>query len=629
MLKKIAFIIILFNLFSKTANAEGIPTIVISAGKTIQSYGTVGSDVEIIDSDALKKSRHYFLGDIINEQIPGSNFFQSGGYGTQSGIQLRGLPKRYTTIYIDGVKMSDPSNPDNSFYISNIMKDSIEKVEILKGTQSSLYGSSAIGGIINIFTKKGDKKKNTEYGYSYGSNNTTNLNLSFEDAMNNHDLYFGINNFRTAGISAMNDEKHINDKDSYTSKNFMGNYGYKIDENLNFRGSFRYNDSFLKYDEVKKGRSDSYNNTDDSELSYNLRLNHKKNKFKNSIIYNYTEIERATKTYTNNPKNYYGYRDAINLFGEYNFNLDNRIVYGFDNEFDRAKFQKDWPSDYLDSDESIHSQYLDIQYRPFERLYNSLGIRSDNHTTAGSYQTYRSSLAYKIDNYTKLRSSYGTGIRFPALYDYFYGTAVNRKEDLKPEKSKSFDIGFDAIIKELNTSIDITYFNVVYEDPLEGWQSNEWVIKNSNGKIKSRGIELSTLWQPPNNFKIGLNYSYTDTYDGADCDNPDSVSIDCAMVRVPRHSLNSSISYKFKNHINNKLFIRYSDEVRDYGNINNNFVDVILADYMTIDYLANYNLGDLHKITFEAKNILDEKYEQAYEYSTMGRSFNIGFISKF
>jgi len=634
MFGRLFLLLIIFFELSKLY-ADQIPIIVISAGKSIQSYSIVGSDIEIIDSEILKKSEHNFIGDILDDNMSGASYFQSGGYGTQAGIQLRGLPKRYSTVYIDGVKMSDPSNPDNSFYISNIMKDSIEKIEILKGSQSSLYGSSAIGGTINIFTKKGKKGNHKEYAVSSGSNGTNSLNASFDGANNNQDFYIAINKFTTDGISSMNDAPNINDDDSYKNQSIVGNYGYKINENINFRGSLRFNDSLLNYDEVKAGRTDANNKTDDTELSYNVRFNHKKGKFKNSIIYNYTEIERFTKTYTNASKDYYGYRDAINFIGEYNFDLETKIVYGLDNEFDSAKFQKDWPTDYLTTDESIYSQYFDLQSRPSKRLYSTLGLRRDQHTTAGDYFSYRGTLAYNIENSSKIRTSYGTGIRFPSLYDYFYGTAVKTKEELQPERSKSFDIGYETNFEKIDTIFDISIYKITYIHALEGWESHGWRVQNSSGEIESKGIEISSLWKPVSNFNIGLNYSYTDTYDGADCDNPNQgssltvVSIDCAMVRVPRHALNSAINYKTKNNINNKLSIKYLGETRDYGNTNQAFADVILDDYITFNYLVDYELNNRYKIYLSANNIFDQNYEQAYQYSTMGRAFNIGLKTQY
>ncbi len=629
MLRLILFVILFSLSNSITSHTQEVPIIVISAGKSSQSISTVGSDIKVIDSKILEKSEHKFLGDIINEEITGVNYFQSGGHGTQAGIQLRGLPKRYSTVYIDGVKMSDPSNPDNSFYISNIMKDSVERVEILKGSQSSLYGSSAIGGTINIFTKKGKKGSNQEYSLTSGSKGTKNLSASFDNGNDYQDFYIGFNSFSTDGISAMtNDTPNTtnikSDDDSYTNQSLVTNYGYKLSDNLDFRGRLRYNDSLLHYDNVKFGGTDLNNKTDDIELSYNLSLNYQNDNYTNSIIYNYTEIERRTKNQSDTRKNYYGYRDAINLIGEYNFDLDTKIVYGLDNEFDRAKFQKDWPTDYLTTDESIHSQYFDVQLRHSEKLYQTLGIRRDDHTTAGSYNTYRNTLAYNIDKFSKVRTSYGTGIRFPALYDYFYGTVVRDKEQLKPEKSKSFDLGYETDIDKINTSFDISIYKITYEDALEGWKSHNWTVKNSTAKIENKGIELSSLWKPLSNFNLGLNYSYTDTHDGADCDNPDGSSIDCAMVRVPRHAITSAINYKSKNNLNNKLIIKYSGETRDYGNTNNGFKDVILDEYVTFNYLADYTLNNQYKLSFSAINLFDEKYEQAFQYSTMGRSFNIG-----
>ena len=118
MLKKIAIILLILIFPAKILFAEDIPVIVIAPGKSVQSYSTVGSSVSVIDSQSLENSGSYFLGDILNDDLPGMNYFQSGGHGTTAGIQLRGLPKRYSTVYIDGVKMSDPSSSDNSFYFS-------------------------------------------------------------------------------------------------------------------------------------------------------------------------------------------------------------------------------------------------------------------------------------------------------------------------------------------------------------------------------------------------------------------------------------------------------------------------------------------------------------------------------
>ena len=613
------------------ALALDIPIIVIAPNKSPQSYSTVGSSVSSINYKTIEKSNNFFLGETLNKNLPGMNYFRSGGYGTISGIQLRGLPKRYSTVYIDGVKMSDPSSNDNSFYFSNVINSSIKNVEILRGSQSSVYGSGAIGGAINIYTKDSGDKNLNKIIISNGSNGLKNLDASLGNKYNNHSYYLGFNLFSTDGISAMNDEVATNDKDSYKNKGIISKYTYSFDNNLSFKGNLRYSDSFLNYDEVTSGRTDDNNSSDDKELTYSLKLISDHGKNKNTFSYNYTNIERATKTYTNAEKNYYGYRNSLNYLSEYNFSLDNKIIFGFDNEFDKAKFQKDWPTDYLTSDEAIYSQYLDFQFRPTEQIYTTLGVRRDDHTTAGSYNTERITLAYVLDNNTKIRSSYGTGLRFPSLYDYFYGTTVSTKEDLKPEKSKSYDLGFEKYLESLDTNIVISIFNIDYEDPLEGWQSHGWKVKNANAKIKSKGIEFASNWKLNKNTYIDFNYNYSDTYDGSDCDDPNvgsSSCIDESMVRVPRHSWSSIFTHS-KNKLNNKLSIYFSDEVRDYGNTNNSFKDVILKEYLVVDYNLNYKIYDNLNFYFNINNIFDEKYENAFMYSSMERSFNLGISNHF
>ena len=176
MKKCVISIILYFIFFNNFSFSEEIPIIVISAGKASQSKGTVGSDIEILNSETLTGSgSSNQLGDVIADNISGANYSNQGGVGTNSLIQLRGLPKRYSTVYIDGIKLSDPSSPDNAFYFNSLTTQSIDTVEILKGNQCSLYGSGAVGGVINIFSKNANSKDLNNFAVSYGSNSTKNL----------------------------------------------------------------------------------------------------------------------------------------------------------------------------------------------------------------------------------------------------------------------------------------------------------------------------------------------------------------------------------------------------------------------------------------------------------------------
>ena len=531
--------------------------------------------------------------------------------------------------------MNDPSTSDNSFYAQDIMKHSIDRVEILKGSQSSLYGANAIGGTINIFTKKGREGKHSNIEVSAGNNNTKSIFYSLDGADDKIDYYIGLNKFETGGISAMNDN---DEKDSYRNDGINANLGYKISNNLKVENSLRYFDSFLNYDEVNNTRTDLNNSTDNTEVHYSLRFINEKDKFKNTVIYNKSYIERNTTGYladtgTGNSgyETYYGYRDAINFLGEYNFNLDNRIVYGLDNEFDAAKYP-DGANNKLYSDEAIYSQFLDYQFRPLEKLYATIGIRQDTHTTVSrSETTHRATIAYQLDNNSKIRASYGTGVRFPALYDYFYGDVILHKEDLKAEKGESFDIGYETYLDKLNLGLNISLFKLKQTDPIVGQARTSWKQMNASGTNESEGIEFSTNWKPEDVINIGFNYTFTDSFDSATCENPGKASYECfhegtqvdqAKVRVPKHAFNASINYDASKNLKHSLLVKYSGERRDVGNVNNGYADVILKEYILFDIASSYNLWDSYKIDFSLRNIFDEGYEQAYEYSGMERAIN-------
>ena len=662
-----SFIIIIIIFYSKIVLSKEIPIIVISAGKSPQSKSIVGSDIHSIDENQISESNEFFIGDIINQSVSGMSMFQSGGYGTVTGIQMRGLPGRYSTIYIDGVKMSDPSTPDNRYYgVNQIPANTVEKIEVLKGTHGSLYGSNAISGTIHILTKKASEegvKQNIilagglDNWYLIGKERNFNYNILGKK--NLHDFALNINGFFTEGDSAMTDNR---EKDLYRSESVSAKHGYQFNENLRIENNLNFIDSLLEYDEpqhysggwgadTSSQMRQDLNSTDDYEAIYNMKLIYDKGKHKNQLIMNSFRNERGVNNYDQTSQsNYYGYRDSLNFIGEYNFNLDTKIIYGLDNEYERANFDTWATAKNTLNEEYIISQYTDFQFRPFNKIYGTLGLRRDEHTIAGEYFSGRATFAYKKNNNTKYRTSFGNGIKFPTLNDYFYDTNMQNTGALKPEQSWGIDVGLDKFYEHLNLELNLTAFILQYEDHLAGWAGSQneigttFAINNQGGKIKNKGIEMSIKKLLKKDTTIDLNYSFIDGYDGEDCDDPadtEKLCIDEQGVLVPKHQITSSIKKNIKNfnslgNLNLILNTRWVGERRDYGNANTNslhgynanFHDVILGDYINFDFISNLEVNDkTYFITL--KNVLGAEFEEGYMYRGQERALNFGVKTEF
>ncbi len=639
-MKRLLLILTLFFYLAKVY-AGDIPIIVISAGKSPQSLSVVGSDVSIINEDTISSSGESFVGDILSENLMGMNYFQSGGYGTVSGIQLRGQPKRYSTVYLNGIKLSDPSTPSNDYYFGNLMNNSLEAVEVLKGSQSTLYGSGAIAGTVNLYTKKGKEGHNHSGSISEGSFGTSNMNLSYDGKEDKYDYFFEVSNFSSDGISARVDD---DEKDRYRNDNYVANIGYQINDQIRTETYINYTDTFLEYDSVGLSSTDD-NSSDDQQTLFSTKLIADTGNLLNTIAFNKTYFLRETvvgyNSGTPTKDMYEGQRNAISLTGQYNFDLDKKVVYGLEYEVDEAEAPSNYgPTSYYGSkrqmrhEEEIASQYIDLQFRPIEKLYATAGLRRDKHTIAGAYNTGRVTLAYKIDGNSKIRSSFGTGLRFPSLNEYYFGSTVLDVESLVPEESTSFDFGIDKNIPEHALSFSATIFKIDYENYIGGWASNtdngnSYVQKNTDATNYSRGLELSSNWSPKEDLVINFGYTFTKSYDGSTCSNPADSCNDEMNVRVPKNAISTSILKNFNNNFTGTAQYKYIGERRDYGGSDNGFKQVILEDYSLLNLYADYKLQNDYKLNFSLKNLFDEKYNEALNYSTLGRSLNIKLAKKF
>ncbi len=627
----ICFLLLILFFDSKNSHAE-IPVIVIAPSKKAQSISTVGTSVIIFDKTFFENSNEFFLGDALSSNTTSVNFFQNGGHGTSSAIQLRGLPKRYSTVYIDGVKMSDPSSISNDFDFNNILTSQINRVEILKGNQSSVYGSGAIGGTINIITKKGEPGFQKNIDYASGSHGTHNLSASFSGADENDNFYIGLERFQTNGISAMT---HNDEKDRYRNNSLVANYSHGFSDKLKFQSNIRVAETYLQYDkEVDTATATHSEESDGVESSSHVALIYKPiENFTNKFTFAKTYIKRvygyAPGSGNTVKDNYYGDRYAFMYSGNYNFNLDNSIVFGLEREDDKIGYNKNMTG-MTYKDAYVTSTYFDFQRRFTKNIYATFGSRFDEHSLAGNEDSHRATVAYLFDDKsTKLKSSYGTGFRYPSLYEFYYFSPSGYDGNEKAENSKSFDIGIEKSFSNLSLDIDLSYFNVKYYDVLEGWKASGYDAGNHPGTVKSQGLELTSKWKTNDMLNFSLNYTYTSTYDGAEQDDPNKSSsyTNAQMVRVPRNifSLTTNINLPSYKNLELTLNTKWSDTARDYGNGNRTWDDERTDDYLVNDLLIRYNLWDTYKLFFNITNILDEKYETTRDYSQMNRSFNFGF----
>tara|TARA_B100000945_G_scaffold320862_1_gene332463 strand:+ start:1028 stop:2959 length:1932 start_codon:yes stop_codon:yes gene_type:complete len=638
MTKASKFLIFFFTtiLFANKVFSADIPVIVIAPSKKPQSISIVGTSVVVLDEKFLDNSNEYFLGDVLAANTTSANFFQSGGHGTTSAIQLRGLPKRYSTVYIDGVKMSDPSSVSGDYDFNHILTSQISRVEILKGNQSSVYGSGAIGGTINITTKKGKPGLDRSLSYKTGSHGTNNLSFSYSGANEDNNFYIGFERFQTDGISQM---VHNEEKDRYRNNSLVANYSHAFSDKLEILSSWRVAETYLQYDKEVDTATATHNEEEDGvRSSSNIALIYKPNeKFINKFTVGKTYIKRnyqaAPGSGNTFKDNYYGDRHALMYSGNYNFNLDNSLVFGIEREDDQIGYNKDLSGM---SHKAFYttSSYFDLQKRITNNLFATVGSRFDENSIVGDEDSHRITMAYLFDDKkTKLKSSYGTGFRFPSLYEMFYVWGANTKSvsHVKAENSRSFDFGINKSFSDLD--LEISYFNIKYDDVLEGWEigtssGSSFTTQNLPGTVKSQGLELHSKWKTNDLLNFDLNYTYTSTYDGAEQDNPNKNEnfSNAQMVRVPRNLVNLSTNMKFSKYQNLEFTLnsKWSDKARDYGNGNRTFGDEEIDKYFVNDFIIKYNLWDTHNLMFNISNIFNEKYETTRDYSQVGRSFNVG-----
>ena len=593
------FLIFISPLNAQESNNFSIPEeIIVKSTRSETNIYQLGGSVDIITSEQIKKSGFNFVNEAL-QTIPGLYISQNGALGGTATARIRGAASGQTLVLIDGVSVSDPSTPGGEFDFSSLLSSNIERIEILKGSQSTLWGSDAIGGVINIITTNEAIGPSIKLNTEIGSFNTQKIGSDLRYSNTVHNLYLSYNQFKSDGISKADKSDGNSEKDGIGSKSYLIKTdhkisGFEISTNLNYRESDIDYDSFgfvtgvIDGDENTKGRQ------------INWALEAKKSflddRLTNTFSLSESEIDR--KYYTNGIENFSakGKRSFARYIINYNFNENNFFTFGAEAE----------ESSTFDDDFETESLFFLYEVMPHEDLGLSFGLREDKRDNLPSEETPKVTAYYNINNNLRLSANWGEGFKLPTIFQstFFCCGADKPNNNLLPETSEGYEVGLTYESNERDNSFKFIYFDQEISNMID-FSFSLGAYENLK-LVNSEGYEFNFVSSITDNILLSGSYSKTDSTNEAGI----------RLIRLPEEkaNLNFDLSYGLKN----KIFLSFfynGDETDPRG---------IVKSWIRSDINFSRKVNDNIRMYVKIKNIFDENYQDIYGYGTEERSFNLG-----
>ena len=596
-------------------SVKRLDEVVVTATKFARKASETGKVITVIDRTVIERSLGKDLSQILTEQAGLVVNGATSNPGKDKSIFLRGAKNDYTVILVNGIPVTDPSGIGGAFDLRMFPLEQIERVEILKGAQSTLYGSDAIAGVINIITRKGSGKPAELYGnLAFGSFGTMNGHIGLRGTAEKVSYNLGFSHHESDGISeALDTLGNQNfDKDGFVRNAFQLDIEGEVVPGLTVKPFFRY--SFFKGGYDLGSFSDSKtNNFRSTLLSSGTRVQYQFKKGMVNAQYQYDEVNR---NYTEYP--FEGTAHLAEIFGQYNINDHLQFLVGIDH---RNQQIVDTTATPKNPRIKMTSPYLSVFLKNISGFYLEAGVRYNDHSKYGDNFTYSFNPSYLINRDLKIFANVASAFRAPSIASLFglYGN-----NELRPEKSQTYEGGIQASL--FNNLIDarVVYFNRRSKDVITTGPGYKLVNLD---KQDDHGIEVEPTINITKDLQLKLYYTYIDgevtttsaaslkdtTYDN--------------LIRRPKHSFGASIGYQVtKNFYVSTNFYSYSKRNDLYFDpITYAQSGVSMDSYALWNAYAEYRLANNRvRIFADLKNITDAKYQEVYGYGTMGTNITAG-----
>jgi len=621
------------------AIADDDSGIVVTATRSAVALDEVPSSITVLDKAAIDRSQDIGVTEILL-RTPGITVSRNGGYGTATSLRIRGAEPDHAVVVIDGVKLNDPSAAGGGYNFAHLLVGDIERIEILRGPQSTLWGSQAIGGVVNIVTAIPEKPLEGSFDIEAGSRNTVSARAAVGGRTGLLSWRLGGQSFTTDGISAIAPAFGGGERDGYRNRSVTGRAELALAPNLSVEMRGYYSTARVDLDSTG-GDTPDYALNEEFVSYAGATLDLLDGRFRNRISYSYTNTDRT---------NYGPLRArpvSLQAMGEnrrweYQGNIDITrgvsAVFGFENE--RSRFRSRSPSgslatplpDFTIGKADVTSLYGQLSIEPLDGLTINGGIRQDDHDRFGGRTLFAAGGVWRLPIGTVLRASYGEGFKAPTLYQMFseYGNVA-----LNPEEAHGWEAGVEQQFLGRALTVGATWFDritagqIIFNscspttpNPLcfvpddsarrSGYYSNV-TRGEAHGIEAAAALTLGAL-------TLDGNYSWIVAEDRS----PGATNFGRDLPRRPRHAANASVRYALPFGFDVGAALRWSG--KSFDNASNSLV---LGDYTLIDLRAELRLSENIRFFARAENIFDEHYRTAYRYGALGRSIYAGFRGRF
>ena len=603
------------------ANAEDaasqpveLPPIVVSATRLPTPEDQLGSTVTVITSEDIQQKQERTLADVLQD-VPGLNLVQTGGPGSTASIFMRGTNANHTKVLIDGIDVSDPSSSDGSFDFSQILTSDIERVEVLRGPQSGLYGSDAIGGVINVITKTGSGPPQLRASVEGGSFDTFNQTAGVSGSVSrfNYDVdvvHFHSGDTTVTPANLVPPGRPVN-PDSYDNKTYSAKLGAGLTDNFDVGLVARYTDTALRStSDDSLGPEATPTDSDNHELFTRgtAHLVLFDGAFDQTLGIGYTDYRRRILDPNDvpaEPSLYRGDRVKLDWHGNIRLAAGQVLTIGAEHQRDRIN-----DSSPVQAQMSNNAGFAQLQSSFGERFFNAISVRYDDNDRFGSKATYRIAPAFLIpETGTKLKGSVGTGFKAPTLDELFdsfpqYGFFAN--PDLKPETSLGYDLGFEQAVLDKRVRFGATYF---HNDIKNLVSINEAGTSYENvGQATTYGVESFVSYRPWDPLTLRGDYTYTIAEDDV---------LHQALLRRPKHKASLNATWKVTEKASLSATLLYVGPWTDVSR--DGTVSGLTANgYTLVNLAGSYDLG--HCVTAFARinNLLDRQYQDPIGFQHQG-----------